>query len=109
VGLADPVAQGAGLGHAAQDVAQGDAAEQDVVADPEDEEGVTLAQVLVALVERQPSPERRPGQVVGRPGGLPGLKEALAAVAKGGPGLEVAHARGSQAEALGLHRVPGIG
>ena len=89
--LADPVADSSGLADAAAHVAQVDPPDECVILPPEDEEGISEAEVEIPVVDAQPAAERAAGQVIGGPGRLPGLKEFPAVAAKLGPVRIVGH------------------
>src|SRR5690606_33822157 len=99
IGLADPVAEAAALGDPAAQVADGDAAQELLVARPQEEEAVAPALPLVALVVAQAPAIGAAAQGIGAPGGLPGLQEGAALLAQAGPGAVVAAQRRAQAHA----------
>src|SRR5690606_36697957 len=75
IGLADPVAEAAALGNPAAQVADGDAAQELLVARPQEVEAAAPALSLVALVVAHAPAIRAAAQCIGAPGGLPGLQE----------------------------------
>src|SRR5690606_31818611 len=99
MGPADPVPGAAALGDRAAQVADGDAAQELLVARPQEEEAVAPALPLVALVVAQAPAIGAAGQGIGAPGGLPGLQEGAALLAQAGPGAVVAAQRRAQAHA----------
>src|SRR5437870_1573476 len=78
VGGAHPVAKTAGLCAAAADVGERQTAEQDLVAAVHDKERIRQIPALILGVALDPSAESRAGQIIGRPGRLPGAEEIAA-------------------------------
>ena len=89
IGGADPVAQRCRLGDAAAHIREGEGAQQLPLARGKDEEWVGRIVLDLAPVALDAAAEGGPGQVVGRPDGLPRRQEFAAAQAEIGPGLIV--------------------
>ncbi len=79
----------AGLGHAAPDIAETNAAEQRVVALAENEKTVALVGPPIRRVAGDAAAERGTGQRVGRPSRLPGGEKASRVAAQRRPFLPV--------------------
>ena len=102
IGRAAPIPDRAHLGDAAADVGQGDAPRQGTVVLPEHQEGIGLAEVDVAGIGRQSPAPGGAGEIVLRPGGLPGLKETAGGLAQVAPFREVGRSRGTNLDPLAL-------
>ena len=105
---AHPVAERAGLRHAAADAAERDAADQLLGRLVENEEGVGLVAGHVLLLALEPPPEGRLRQVVVRPGRLPRLEEGAARRPEPRPGGEIRRRRRTQIEPVATQQRLGI-
>ena len=100
--LARPVAQTAGLRHAAPNIGKRAAAEQRMVLRAEHEEGIGGIQTRLALVALEPAPERAAAELVRCPDGLPRREKGAALAPEARPRQEILEARVAQIDMLAL-------
>src|SRR5262249_22080675 len=81
MGRAHPVAEAACLGAAAANICQRQSAQQNVVVLAEHEERISKVPALVFGIALDATPKGRAGEIVGRPGRLPGSEEIAACLA----------------------------
>src|SRR5882724_5821332 len=105
IGLADPIAEIRGLGDAAADIAEIDAAQQGMVVAAEDEEAVAAVFMPFERGLAQAAAKGRPRQRVDGPGRLPRRQKCPALLPQFGPGAPVAPARRLHVEASALEPI----
>jgi hypothetical protein len=99
IGLAHPIADRSGLGDAAANVAEIDAADQAAAIVEEDEQAIGLARPPFADLLAQPAAEVVTAQRVVWPGRFPRREKCPAAGAQFGPFRPVLHRRGTHIDA----------
>ena len=94
---ADPIADAAGLRHAAPDIGERQPADHRVVVVAEDQKRVSQVAALILGIALEPAAKSAAREIVGRPGRLPGREKVAACFAQGRPFGEVAALRRAQA------------
>src|SRR5579862_5851669 len=101
---AHPIAETAGLGHAAADIGERQSADECAVRVAKDQECVALVGTDVLTVAPDAAPERASGQIVGRPGRLPRGEKIATGLSQRRPFDKVRHLRHAQRDTITADR-----